>query len=83
MHGIKSKGDMRMKKALAALLAATFLVGVVSSSFAAPDKTKKTTKAGAAKMASKKAAGKTVVKKTTAKKAVAKKTDKMAKPTKK
>ena len=72
---------MRMKKVLAALLAATFMVGVVSSSFAAPDKDKKTTKAGAAKMATKKAAGKKVVKKTTAKKPVAKKID--AKPTKK
>ena len=74
-----------MKKVLAALLAATFMVGVVGSSFAAPDKDKKpakTTKAGAAKMTSKKAAGKKVVKKTTTKKATSvKKMDK--KPTKK
>ncbi len=68
-----------MKKALAALLAATFMVGVVSSSFAAPDKDKKpakTTKAGAAKMATKKAAGKKVTKKAAAKKATTTKMDK-------
>jgi hypothetical protein len=71
------QGGMRMKKALAVLLAATFMVGVVSSSFAAPDKNKKTTKAGAAKMTTKKAAGKKVTKK------AVKKVTKMEKATKK